>query len=138
MKIEVAPWIKDYVVAMPDLYCELILEEVVCKPFGLHKTLIKHYQILFDNALVPAKILAKGDPGIGKTTLAKKIAWDWAKKDFKNFSLILIVFLKLVHQVDTLENHIKQRSIAIESSKVKYIWKPVLPQIIPRYADRTG
>ena len=103
MKIEVAPWIRNYVTEMQELYCELILEEVVCKPFGLHKTLIKHYQILFDNALVPAKILAKGDPGIGKTTLAKKIAWDWAKKDFKNFSLILIAFLKLVHPDDTLE-----------------------------------
>ena len=103
MKMEVAPWIRDYVVEMQELYCELMLEEVVCKPFGLHETLIKHYQILFDNALVPAKILAKGDPGIGKTTLAKKIAWDWAKKDFKNFSLTLLVFLKLVHPDDTLE-----------------------------------
>ena len=59
---------------------------------------------MFDNAPVPAKILAKGDPGIGKTTWAKKIAWDWAKKDFKKFSLILLVFLKLVHPEETLEN----------------------------------
>ena len=95
MKIEVAPWIRDYMVAMPDLYCELVLEEVACKPFGLHKTLITHYQSLFDSALVPAKILAKGDPGIGKTTLAKKIAWDWAKGYFSKVSIIFIVFFKV-------------------------------------------
>ena len=103
MKIEVAPWIKDYVTEMQELYCELILEEVACKPFGLDKTIIEHYSILFDKALVPAKILGKGDPGMGKTTWGKKIAWDWAKKDFKKFSLILFVFLKLVHPNDTIE-----------------------------------
>ena len=103
MKIEVALWIKDYVTEMQELYCELILEEVACKPFGLDKTIIEHYSILFDKALVPAKILAKGEPGMGKTTWRKKIAWDWAKKDFKKFSLILLIYLKLVHPDDTLE-----------------------------------
>ena len=61
MKIEVAPLIRDYVVAMPELYCELILEEVACKPSGIERTIVENYQVLFDlHTKVPNKILAKG------------------------------------------------------------------------------
>ena len=79
MKIEVAPWIRDYVVDMKELYCKLTLEKLTSRSFGKSKTKIENYSDLFDmNAEVPDKILAKGDPGMEKTTLAKKIAWDWA------------------------------------------------------------
>ena len=104
MKIEVAPWIRDYVVEMQELYCELMLEEVACKPRGMQRTIVEHYQELFDfEDKGPNKILAKGEPGMGKTTWVKKIAWDWAKKNFEKFSLILLVYLKLVQPGDTLE-----------------------------------
>ena len=92
MKIEVAPWIRDYVVEMQELYCELTLEQLSYKPFGKSKTKIENYSDLFDeNAQVPSKILAKADPGMGKTTLAKKIAWDWAKNDFRKVSIVLFL-----------------------------------------------
>ena len=104
MKIEVAPWIRDYVVDMQELYCELILEKIAYRASGRKMTTVENYQVLFDqNALVPNKILAKGDPGMGKTTWAKKIAWDWAKGHFKKFSLVLFIFLKLVRPNDSLE-----------------------------------
>ena len=35
MKIEVAPWIRDYVVDMEDLYTELTLEEIKQQPIGI-------------------------------------------------------------------------------------------------------
>ena len=104
MKIEVAPWIRDYVVDMQELFCELILEMIACRAFGNERTTIENYQVLFDqNTQVPNKILAKGDQGIGKTTLAKKIAWDWAKGNFRKFSIVLFLFLKSVHPNDSLE-----------------------------------
>ena len=105
MKIEVAPWIRDYVVDMQELYCELILEEVACKPSGMERTIVENYQVLFDlYATVPIKILAKGDPGMGKTTWGKKIAYDWAKKKFSKVSIVLFVYLKSVRPDDSLEN----------------------------------
>ena len=104
MKIEVAPWIRDYVTEMQELYCQLILEKVAYKPFRIEMTRVENYSDLFDdNAQVPNKILAKGDPGMGKTTLAKKIAWDWAKYDFKKVSIVLFLFLKSVQPDDSLE-----------------------------------
>ena len=104
MKIEVAPWIRDYVVEMQELYCQLTLEKIFYKAFGKKSIAIEHYQVFFEeHAQVPNKILAKGDPGIGKTTLAKKIAWDWAKGHFNKVSIVFIVFLKSVHPNDTLE-----------------------------------
>ena len=104
MKIEVAPWIRDYVVAMQDLYCELILEKLAYMPYGKERTIIENYRVLFHkDAQVPNKILAKGDPGMGKTTWAKKIAWDWAKGDFSKISIVLFLFLKSVHPSDPLE-----------------------------------
>ena len=105
MKIEVAAWIRDYVVDMQELYCELILEKVAYRAFGKETIKIENYKVLFNkDAPVPNKMLAKGDPGMGKTTLAKKIAWDWAKKNFSKVSLVIFLHLKFVHPDNTLEN----------------------------------
>ena len=110
MKIEVAPWIRDYVVDMQELYCKLILEKLAYKPFGKEMTPIDSYKdLIVESAPVPNKILAKGDPGMGKTTWAKKIAWDWATGDFSKISLVLSVFLKSVHPNDSLEKVLLQQ-----------------------------
>ena len=50
MKIEVAPWIRDYVVDMDDLYTELALEKIHNKPFGTVDEKLKHYRELFENS----------------------------------------------------------------------------------------
>ena len=104
MKIEVAPWIREYVTEMQELYCELILEKLAYKPYGKEITIVENYQVLFHkDAQVPDKILAKGDPGMGKTTWAKKIAWDWAMGNFRKISIVLLLHLKSVHPNDSLE-----------------------------------
>ena len=49
MKIEVAPWIRDYVVDMDDLYTDLTLEKVKNKPIGIVTQTIQNYKELFDD-----------------------------------------------------------------------------------------
>ena len=50
------------------------------------------------------KILAKGDPGMGKTTWCKKVGWDWARGLLTTFSAIFFVFLKVVKPGDAIQN----------------------------------
>ena len=47
MKIEVAPWIRDYVVDMEDLYTELKLEKIHNKPTGQDVKTLQNYKELF-------------------------------------------------------------------------------------------
>ena len=146
MKIEVAPWIKDYVVNMEELYTELVLEKINNRPFGQQADILSDYMELFrknddndtvevlvaakrlrlqdpnsvsrHNRPVALKIIIKGDPGMGKTTLCKKMAWDWSRNNFRMFPLVLFVYLKLVKQDDVIENIIIQQNPFIEGLKV--------------------
>ena len=52
------------------------------------------------------KVLVKGRVGHGKSTLAKKIAYDWAKGLFKRFSIVFFISMKLVKPGDSIENMI--------------------------------
>ena len=80
MKIEMAPWVRDYNVNMEDLYSELSLEKIENKPTGLQGQRLDGYTDMFKESKYEKfrvkKILLKGDPGMGKTTLSKKIGWD--------------------------------------------------------------
>ena len=129
MKIEVAPWIKEYVTDMNDLYTELSLEKLNDKARGKHGEELNSYKELFTNqesprlesdTKVPQKkarrreILFKGEPGIGKTTLMKKITFDWAKGIFTAVSIVFFVFLKLVYPGDAIENVIIDQTPVLE------------------------
>ena len=57
MKIEVASWIRDYVVDMNELYTELALEKIHNKPIGQDAEMLNHYFELFKKG----KRVSKGD-----------------------------------------------------------------------------
>ena len=65
------------------------------------------------------KILIKGELGTGKTTLAKKMALDWARGVFTTFSIVLFVFLKLVSPGDPIENVVIKQNPWLEGLNVK-------------------
>ena len=71
-------------------------------------------------------MLIKGDPGKGKTTLMKKMDWDWATGMFKKFSIGFFVFLKVVRPHEAIENiiirqHPVLKATDIKASRVKQI-----------------
>ena len=83
-----------------------------------YKTLDK-YLFMFKGKSVPCKkILIKGDPGIGKTTLVKKIAWDWAKEEFTEVSVVFFLHLKSVKPDVAIENAIIEQMPELEGLNV--------------------
>ena len=122
--MEPAPWIKDYVVDMEELYTELRLEQIDKKLFSEERIQLENYKELFplyDSQnmmkffdimyyLPGIKILIKGDPGMGKSSLVKKIARDWAKRHFVQVSIVFFVYLKLIKPGDAIENAILQQT----------------------------
>ena len=166
MKIEVAPWIRDYVVDMDELYTELTLEKIQNKPYGPDGWVLGHYLEMFDgvkgskdqwkqrkNSLIQwfwiivqvmfsllhrllpeifkknitrnkgvavpgERILVKIDPGMSKSTLVKKLAWDWAVHRFPRFSLVLMVMLKLVRPWETLEDAINAQIFPLQGLNI--------------------
>ena len=61
------------------------------------------------------KILIKGKPGVGKSSLSKKIAWDWARGVFTVFSIVFLVSLRLVKPDDPIEDIILSQYSILKS-----------------------
>ena len=139
MKIEVAPWIKEYVVDMEELYTELTLEQEEYKVHGEQCKVLDSYQEALkisgqrsnkrnytglqkvfnsmmcctgeiENIGEGKKILFKGEPGMGKTTVGKKIGWDWAIGILKTFEIVFFVYLKFVRPGHSIEDTIIQQT----------------------------
>ena len=66
------------------------------------------------------KILIKGKPGMGKSTLGKKIAHDWAKGVFKMFSIVFILGLNLVKPGQSIEKAIIEQYSVLKGLKISH------------------
>ena len=113
MKLEVAPWLRGTDVDMDTLFCELTLEQYDKDYFVTRrKQTLDGYEQLFtvEHRIGVCKVLTTGDPGMGKTTLAKKMAWDWAREQFRKFELIFVIFLKFVEPEETIERAIAKQN----------------------------
>ena len=150
-------------VNMDKLYTELTLERLENQVMEYKGTTIYEYKELFQdisskdsedsstaskvNALADGKkarktlprkkraikILLKGDPGMGKTTLMKKIGWDWAKGIFTTFTIVFFVFLKLVEPGEAIENIIVRQTPALEGMSIS---PKKLRQILEQFSEQ--
>ena len=121
MKIEPYPWLEGYLINMDELYTQLIIEKIERKLLGEETWALQTYEDMFScNKLdhKNRKILMKADPGMGKTTLGRKMSWDWARGEFKKFSIIFFVALKFVRPGDSIENVIIQQTPELKALKI--------------------
>ena len=147
MKMDPVPWIRDYVVDMEELYTELTLQKIDDKLFHQESVKLENYKELFAwhnpgmleyfNIIYylpdwspTRRILVKGDPGMGKTSLVKKISWDWAKRIFVKVSIVFFVFLKLVKPGDLIEDAIIQQTHVLQG---KHVNKKELSQLLESF-----
>ena len=131
------PWFEGYLINMDELYTELTLEKVEMKLSGEKRRRLGGYEEMFhcnqSNAKNRKVLMKKSDPGMGKTTLGKKVTWDWATGEFKDFSMIFFLSLKLVEPGDLIENIIIQQNPELEGLGVT---QEKLKALLNRYSSR--
>ena len=81
MKIEVAPWIQDYVVDMDDLYTELALEKLHNKPTRQDAIMLKDYTELFRNCEPSERVHNLNLPEQESLPARKRLRTDCHKSD---------------------------------------------------------
>ena len=114
MTIEIASWAKDFTLKLEDVKTRL--DVVRCRGGKVNWKTSEHIEMFVETEPremrgLPVlqtlrKILVKGRVGHGKSTLAKKIAYDWAKGLFKRFSIVFFISMKLAKPDDAIENMI--------------------------------
>ena len=112
MKIEPFPWFEGHLINMDEIYTELTLEKVEMKLLREERKKLRRYDEIFNcnkSEHKNRKVLMKANPGMGKTTLGRKMSSDWAIGKFEKFSIIFFVALKFVKPGDSIENIIMQQ-----------------------------
>ena len=141
MKIKITPWKEAHKVRMEDLYTRLRIEKHTIKPWKTEKEEVVDYYTLFEHEREKGKnklvrILIKGNPGIGKTTLARKIMYDWANNEWKktkmkDITLAFLVTLKYIKEHQELEDMILEQHPALTYDKE--VDKEVLGKLLEKY-----
>ena len=121
IKIEMPPWIKDSGKSMEQYFVDLTLKIDYTSKESDSK-LVNDYKEVFIhlNQSIPVKkILLVGDPGIGKSTLSKKIAWDWTKGNLTSFSLVFLIVPQLAKKGVSIETTMLRQYSFLERSQMK-------------------
>ncbi len=120
LKIQRSPWLDWDVLEFEDVYLPVELNK---ENRNQNVELVREYKELFTENFdlnmsdtrrkkrQRHKILIKGAPGVGKTTLVAKIAYDWAVSALKTFSLVFLVSLKCVNPGDPINSFIIDKNL---------------------------
>ncbi len=135
MKIQLTPWKEAHQVRMEDLYTRLKIEKHTINPENTRKEEFIDYKELFKDIEENKRLLIKGDPGIGKTTLARKLIFDWANNkrensDLQEILLAFLITLKYTSSCQSIEQMIKNQHHCL--ARNEKITQGIIGQILER------
>ncbi len=146
MKIQRTPWIEEDVLDFEEVYIDLGITKEGPMTSEEDTGPVTDYTKLFaenpesteggrKRRRLRKKILIKGDPGIGKSTLAAKMAYEWATSTWKMFSLVFFISMRVVKPEDPIENIIIDENIVPSVYATNYDRGKIL-QILQDYGEK--